>query len=366
MIAIAHSSKADPRDAAQELARKLEGSNPELVLFFSTSKHDAAHLAVEMRRAFPAALTAGSTTAGEIISGHMLKGSVVAMGLSKGKNENLAVRVVPHHDPRAAAAAVEELAQEMGCSAAGLATDRYLGFVLHDGLSGQEEAVMEAISDRTNVPFVGGSAGDDLALETTYVMANGEARSGASVLILTQPHDGYRILKTQSFDVLDVELSVTKADEARRTVTEFNGKPAALAYADAVGCEVSALQDRFRDHPVGVIVDGDEPFVRSPQRIFGTDVLFYCQIREGMTLRLLRSRNIVEDTRRDLMAATRDLPVSGILNFHCILRTLELEQRGQTQAYADLFRPWPTVGFSTYGESYVGHMNQTSTMVLLS
>jgi len=48
----------------------------------------------------------------------------------------------------------------------------------------------------------------------------------------------------------------------------------------------------------------------------------------------------------------------------CILRTLELESKGITEAYGKLFTDIPTIGFSTYGEEYIGHINQTSTMLV--
>jgi hypothetical protein len=32
-------------------------------------------------------------------------------------------------------------------------------------------------------------------------------------------------------------------------------------------------------------------------------------------------------------------------------------------AYGEIFSAVPTAGFSTYGEEFIGHMNQTSTIV---
>ena len=41
-----------------------------------------------------------------------------------------------------------------------------------------------------------------------------------------------------------------------------------------------------------------------------------------------------------------------------------MEQKQATTAYGALFAEVPTVGFSTYGEQYIGHINQTATMLL--
>jgi hypothetical protein len=56
--------------------------------------------------------------------------------------------------------------------------------------------------------------------------------------------------------------------------------------------------------------------------------------------------------------------ITGIINFNCILRTLELKQKNLTGEYGDLFTSIPTIGFSTYGEQYIGHINQTATMLV--
>ena len=84
-----------------------------------------------------------------------------------------------------------------------------------------------------------------------------------------------------------------------------------------------------------------------------------------MSLKVLANTDIVEDTRAAVKAKAQELgSISGIVNFHCILRTLELESKGLTEDYGKIFAEIPTVGFSTYGEEYIGHVNQTSTMLV--
>jgi hypothetical protein len=50
--------------------------------------------------------------------------------------------------------------------------------------------------------------------------------------------------------------------------------------------------------------------------------------------------------------------------FNCILRRLELDANGSTQAFVQTFKEISAAGFHTYGESWLGHMNQTLTGVL--
>ena len=145
---------------------------------------------------------------------------------------------------------------------------------------------------------------------------------------------------------------------------EFNNKSAVIAYAETVGASIEEAANYFMKHPVGLMIN-NEPYVRSPQQIKEDSIIFYCNVLEGMELSLLESKDIVEDTKDALEKKKNELKnVSGIINFHCILRTLELENKGQTEAYGKLFSDMPTIGFSTYGEEYMGHINQTSTMLL--
>jgi hypothetical protein len=366
-IHTARSLETDSKAAASALAEQLGPHAPELVLFFTSSTHEPAVFAAELARGLGQVSCIGCTTAGELVDDVMLSHAAVAMGLGRDVVAGCRVAAVEDpSDPASAKAALDRLAEGFAQTPSELDHRRFVGIVLQDGMSVNEETVMDALSTLTNVPFIGGSAGDDLAFQRTFVYLNGEARTGQCALALLELQKPYEILKTQSFDVRDETLEVTQADEATRTVLAFNGKPATIAYAEALGCTVEELPSRFQSNPLGLVTAAGDPFVRSPQQIKGDQVVFYCQIKEGMKLQVLESRDIVSDTRRDLSAKLAEMGgCAGIVNFHCILRTIELQQKGQTEAYGKVFTGTPTVGFSTYGESYIGHINQTSTMLLL-
>jgi len=360
-----HSIEQTPEGVVRDLTTQFGDFHSSIVIYFASSSFDSSTLNQSMQAAFEDAEVFGCSTSGEIVSGHMLKNSVVAMGLNGDLIDDVKVAVVENIDQGPdVTAAFASFEAHTGQKMEDLDFTKYVGLILIDGLRGAEESIMDQIGDLTNITFIGGSAGDDLKFEQTHVYANGRAHTNAAVLALLKVKNGFDIIKTQSFKVLDRNLKVTKADEAKREVLEFNDKPAAVAYAEAVGDTVENADSHFMHNPVGLMV-GDEPYVRSPQQVNGQNMVFYCNVLEGMDLSLLESSDIIKDTTAAVESKKEELgKVEGLINFHCILRTLELESKGQTEAYGKIFSDIPTIGFSTYGEEYIGHINQTSTMLV--
>ena len=246
-----------------------------------------------------------------------------------------------------------------------MAADEYVGLVLVDGMSGGEERLMEKIGDRCDLSFIGGAAGDDLQFRRTEVMVQGEAYTDAAVLLLIKPKRGFGIIKTQSFYGIGKTLMATAVDETAREVIEFNHEPAIDAYAKALGVSWDELPSLFMRHPLGLIIDG-EPFVRSPQRIHDGALAFYCKIPAGTELEVLDATDIVEDTRRAVdNYEAKHGPASALVDFHCIQRTLQLRQENRCPEYGQIYKDRVAIGFSTYGEEYIHHINQTSTILVL-
>lgn len=362
------STKSIENEVVSDIKSQLNGFGVKLVVFFASSSFDQDRLSNLMQEAFKDCIVFGCSTAGEIVSGELLKNSVVAMAFNTNIISDAKVEVIEQmKENLSVEAAFTSFERYFNESSYTMEATGYVGIVLIDGVSMKAEKVMDLIGNRTNVYFIGGSAGDDLKFAKTFVCANGKAYSDSAVLVLLKinVHAEFGIIKTQSFKALDHVLIANKVNEETREVIEFNNRPAISAYADAVGADsVEEAPKYFPTNPVGLVI-GDDIFVRSPRQEKGTNIQFHCNILEGMEVRLLESTNIIEDTKNALEKKIDEFGrIEGIINFHCIVRTLELEKKNLVKQYGEIFSDIPTIGFSTYGEEYIGHINQTSTMLV--
>ena len=307
----------------------------------------------------------GCSTAGEIVTGRMLKNSVVCMVFDAETIEDVKIEVMENIKANTdVRAAFNNFDAHFKIHMAYMDFDKYAGLVLIDGLSGMEEKLMESIASHTNLQFIGASAGDDIKHNATYVFADGSVYTKAALIVLLKIKSNFGFIKTQSFNILDKKMKATKVDESIREVIEFNNKPAIEAYSEALGITPEEAQLRFVTNPVGLVID-HELYVRSPRKVENESMLFYCNIKQGSELVLLESTDIIEDTRNALktkLAASGK--ITGIINFNCIQRTLEMEEKNQIADYEKLFSDIPTIGFSTFGDELIYHINQTATMLV--
>jgi hypothetical protein len=361
----AYSTKESIDDVILDIKSQFSGLDAKMVIYFASSYFDSNEISKKMQDAFNSATIFGCTSCGEIVSGKMLNNSVVAMAFSSNIVEDVKVEVLENlKESINIKPMIKSFEDYFKTPIDEMDITKYVGIILIDGLSGAEEKIMDKIGYRVNLTVIGGSAGDDLNFKQTLVYANGRSYTNSAILALMKLKRGFDVIKTESFDILDNKFIVTKANEAQREVIEFNGVPAVKAYSEATYSKMSDAHNYFMHHPVGVIIDG-KPYVRSPQKMNGSSIVFYCTIPEGMEVSLLESANIIKDTDNAIKAKLKELgSISGMINFHCILRTLELENNGSCEEYGEIFSSIPTIGFCTYGEEYLGHINQTSTILV--
>ncbi|HJV26370.1 MAG TPA: nitric oxide-sensing protein NosP [Aromatoleum sp.] len=367
----AHSSAADARTAVRELHQGLVQADTELVLFFCSSAYKLDELADEINGLFGNITVVGCTTAGEIgplgyrdssLSGVSFPAdtcTAVTAALDDLKDFSIA------HGKGVAQSLLQRLEQRTP----GAGFGNTFGFLLIDGLSIREEPVTRTLQAALgDIPLFGGSAGDDLKFERTWVFHEGRFRTDSAVLVLISTNLPFRTFKTQHFVSLDERLVVTEADADRRVVREINGLPAAEEYARLIGVNPDQLDPaHFAASPVVVVIDGTD-YVRSIQRAEPDGSLtFYCAIDEGLVLRVARGTGLVSNLEKTLQGLKEEIgPPQLLLTCDCILRNLEISQDGSKAAVEELLRQNNAVGFSTYGEQYGGvHVNQTLTGIAI-
>jgi hypothetical protein len=358
--------KLSAAEAAADIKAQLAGFDVRMLVFFASwEKYAPDEISAEMQSAFPGAVVYGCSSHAELYNGKTLSGSVTAMAFNPNVISDVKVEIL------------EKISNGINTDAAFAAFDAYFkepmsganyhefgGLILIDGLSMKEEDIMDKIGRRTNIMFTGGSASDALKFDKTYIYANGKAYTDAALLAVFKANNGIDYIKTQSVDVMDTVFTITKADTAKRAVLEFDGKPAAERYAEALGVTAADIEPLLFANPVGLIID-DDVYIRSCMKSDGNSLIFYCNILEGSQVNLLKIKDIIPDTRKAVNDKMSRLgQISGIIDFRCVLRTLQLTGENKTDEYAGVFANIPAIGFSTYGEELYGHINQTSTMMV--
>ena len=243
------------------------------------------------------------------------------------------------------------------------------GLLLIDGLSLMEERIIAILSNAvSDVPIAGGSAGDDLKLETTYVYSDGAFISDAALFALFLTTLPFKVMKTQHFTASDKRLVITKADPEKRIVYEINGRPAADEYARVIGVGRDDLKHFvYFTSPLMLRVGGDY-YVRSIQKVNDDRSLtFFSAIDEGLVLRVAQRKNLVDNLQDAFNQVKADVPhIKLTVGFDCILRRLEVMDTGLQDEVNEILKQNKVIGFSTYGEQFkTVHINQTFTGVVL-
>lgn len=364
------SFSSDPIQAVQEMAKAIHQPGASIVIFFASSKYDLAILGNALKDSFTCPVI-GCTTSGEISSSAGYReGGLVGVSLSSPNLIAHPKLIAPLS--RFGLIEGEKLAQELRSELKlgnDFDPDKMFGLLLIDGLSMLEEQVVAALyGSLRGVPLIGGSAGDDLSFKETHVYWQGEFLKEAAIITLFETTLPFKAFQIQHFEPTDIRLVITESDCASRIVTEINGGPAAEEYAKAVGLTITELNPQiFAAYPVMLKIGG-EYYVRSIQKVNSDGSLtFYCAIDNGLVLTVGRGKGLVENLQENLDKLTHELPtLKVILGCDCILRRLELQQKGLTKAAEKVLKGVDFIGFSTYGEQFNGiHVNQTLTGIAI-
>lgn len=366
MIKSVITKKNNPAEAAKDVQSQLSGTDVKMLVYFASAEAFAPNeISAEMHAAFPNATVFGCMSNAELCRGEISFNSITAMAFDADTILDVKVEIIENiSEGVKVKPAFASFEKHFGVSMDDADYKKYGGFVLIDSYSRKEEVVMDKIGTQSDIVFVGGSVSDNMKFGPTYIYANGKAYGDAALLAVFKTKNGIDFIKTQSFDVTDQKLVITKADVEKRAVLEFDGVPAMQRYAQVLGVDRDNVENYFFANPVGLIIDSDI-YPRSCQRSEGDAIIFYCSMLEGMELKLLKARDIIPDTKIAIDEKIKEVGhIEGLIEFRCILRLLQLSNEGKVSDYAKIFENINSIGLATYGEQYYGHINQTSTMLV--
>lgn len=356
---------SNPAVAIQQLAEQIKIPEQSALIFFCSADYDPEIVSRECNKHFDC-LILGCSSAGEI-GCHYQSGGIVGLSLSKSDFAVSAQFVSPlsEYGSRQAEDTMRALRAQLNSQSS---DNNLFAFCLIDGLSVLEEAfVATTYGVLSGIPLLGGSAGDSLKFERTIIYCGDKFGSNAAVLALFETSLPFEIFQLKHFAPTETEMVITSADPESRIVFEIDGGPAAEEYARLLGLTPDQLTPLvFSANPVMLQI-GEEWYVRSIQRAnHDQSLTFYCAIDEGIPLTLARGENLVENLReRAQQMCQHYKEVLLTIGCDCILRRLEIEQKGLQKEVEDILQQIQFFGFSTFGEQVNSiHVNQTLTGVV--
>ncbi len=359
-VAVAVSHARDAAAAVAEITEKLRDRDPSFILYFVPHGMDRAELSSALSDSSSPAVF-GCTTAGQITPHGYDNDAMVALAFNR-KHFRVASALIK---PVTAVdiAEVVRRSEQLAARFPAMPGRRRLALFFADGLSKQEDVLVAALeAGLKDIPVFGGSAGDGLAFNETFVLHEGAFHSEAALLLLLETDLSFRGLGFDHFQPTGKRMVVTRAVPEERLVLEINGSPAAQEYARLVGIPVDELSPIvFAENPV-LVRNGNIYHVRAIQKKDDNGALtFFSAIDNGLLLTLGHGMEIIQtlDSGLSVCDETGEAP-DIILGFDCYLRKLEIAHKGLEESASERFRAHRVVGFNTYGEQHLGvHVNQT-------
>lgn len=367
-------SDKDPAAIAREAATADAG----LILCFYGASYDHEALFRELKATgIP---FAGSMDTGRLLDDKYLleEDSAVAITLSKEILEGVTVYC---HDMRSRLSydAIRVTAKEMFTAAlkklnidpANPDVERTVAINLLYGLQSANPVLEGQAATSLFFQSVGGSSGGKLDFKKAPVICS-QGFGALAVTVIVKLKENFKFASdlTTSFEKEDAHLEVTKLAGPRH-ILELNGKPAAQAYAEAIGKSSDNLQpEDFALYTLGLEPGDGERLITSIMKGDGSGgLLTYNDAREGTTFTLYKAVSQVDD-RQGKFARLTDSEVVGLISFDCVLCYLARGAHDEVQSVADMYSralpDIPKAGFGTFSENYCGaNVNQTETFLAI-
>jgi hypothetical protein len=347
-------STAEINDALHQ--SMADGFQPTLAIVFISVKQDREAISKLLDE--KGIQLFGATTAGEFIDGEMEAGSIVMLLL----DINPAYFKIEFLETSQETAFEDAI--KLGIT--GKETFTNPAFIIaNSGVALDGEPFVEGIIQTfgKEVTIFGGKAGDDLALESTFVFTNGKSNNSALVaLIIDEDKIGVKGIATCGWKAIGTTKTVTKSEG--NIVYTIDDKPALDTLMNYLGVEIK--QEGNKDfvtflsswyYPLQVERENVDPVIRTAMFANREDRSLVCsgKVPQGSTIRfslppdfdsidtvIADCKSIKENAQQQADALIMFSCVSRFLSFGAVMK----EELEQVQKIWDA----PMAGFFSYGE----------------
>lgn len=359
----------------------MQADDAKLLVVFCSDAYDLHALLAGIREQAPGVPLIGCSTAGEIATDGPDDASVVITALG-GPGFNIRTRVATDASTR-----LREAGAEVAHAADDLGADPYqVLMLLSDGLAGDQQEIVRGVYGVVGaaIPLVGGCAGDDLKMQTTYQLYDDQVLSNAVVAAAIGADAPMGIGVRHGWRRVGEPMMVTRS--AGNRVHKLDDDLALDVYLDRLDAPAEARTDaaaftRFAlTHPLGLARRTGEEHVRFVGDADFAERSLGCiaEVPQGGLAWFMEGDDASVLAATDGACADALGPLDGrspigMIAFDCIARrgvlgdgiVAEVEQVAASCGGA------PVSGFYTYGEiarthGVSGFHNQTLVVLALS
>jgi hypothetical protein len=361
-LGVGQSSDRDAGRAGEIAATQaLVGEDARLLLVFCSHGYDLNELLSAINDRSGSVPLIGCSTAGEIATDGPGDAGVVITALGgAGFAVDTAAAVNASDDLRAAGAQVAQ------CASARDGHPNRVLVLLTDGLAGDQQEIVRGAYGVTgaSVPLVGGCAGDDLQMKSTYQLYNDRVLSNAVVGAALGSDAPMGIGVRHGWRRVGEPVVVTRSSNNR--VYTLDDRIALDVYLEHLSPPLEARQDpaaftRFAlTHPLGLSGRSGEDHVRFVGEANFDDgsIGFIAEVPQGGLAWFMEgdSESVLAATDAactDALAPLDGSPPLGLIAFDCIARRGILGDEGisaEISRVAHSAGGAPVAGFYTYGE----------------
>ncbi|MGH2730672.1 MAG: FIST signal transduction protein [Actinomycetota bacterium] len=382
-LGVGRCNDRESRSAGSTAARQaIQGPDPKLLVVFCSDMYDFEALLAGINESSGGVPLIGCSTAGEIATEGPSDASVVVTALG---GSGFSVRT-------SAAEQVSTRLREAGAEVASTTAaieDRphNVLLMLTDGLAGDQQEILRGAYGvlGAEVPLVGGCAGDDLKMTSTFQFHGEQVLGDAIVAARIASDSPLGIGVRHGWRKVGDPMLVTKSSNNRvYTIDDHPALDVYLDHLDAPGDARSNSESFTRfalTHPLGLSRRSGEEHVRFIGEADFEDRSLGCiaEVPQGALVWIMEGdeESVLHATDRacsDALSTLEGRPPLGMLAFDCIARRGVLGEHGiktEIERVSQLGAGAPVAGFYTYGEiarvhGLSGFHNQTLVVLAVS